>query len=137
MRDTRTKKLLKVNRKACPNCGSQLVKTHSRRKLQDLDELYYVDSEINRCTNTSCSCYGIRLYPEAYRSLIYPKSDYSLSVYAEIGYQRLYESKSVSQIQKHLEKTYPNLGLKERSIENIYKRVQVCLRQRQEDKDYL
>ena len=70
----------------------------------------------------------------AYKSLIYPKSDYSLPVYALIGYHRLNESKSVSQIRKYIEKTYPNLvGITDRSIENIYKRVQVCLRQNQKD----
>ena len=137
MKSTKIKKLLKVDLKECSNCGHKLVKTHSRRNLQDLDESYFIDSEIGRCINPSCPCNNIRIYPEAYRSLIYPKSDYSLGVYAEIGYQRMNESKSVSQIQRHLEKTYPNLGLKERSIENIYKRVQVCLGQRQEDKENL
>ena len=111
-----------------------LVKTHSRRNLQDLHETYFIDSEIRRCTNEKCPCKGIRIYPDEYRSIIYPKSDYSLSVYAEIGYHRLNESKSVSQIEGYMEKHYPNLGLKARSIENIYKRVQVCLRERQEDK---
>jgi len=130
----RIKKLLKVRAKYCVNCGLLLVKTHSRRKLQDLEGSYFIDSEIRRCTNRVCPCNGIRIYPETYRILIYPKSDYSLSVYAEIGYQRLNESKSVSQIESYMEKHYPNLGLKARSIENIYKRVQVCLRERQEDK---
>lgn len=137
MEGEKTKKLLKVNFKECSNCGRLLVKTHSRRNLQDLHQSYFIDSEIGRCTNINCPCNGMRIYPLEYKSLIYPKSDYSLGVYAEIGYQRLNESKSVSQIREYLEKTYPDLGLKERSIENIYKRVQVCLRQRQEDRDYL
>jgi len=60
-----------------------------------------------------------------------------MSVYATIGYHRIVESKTVSEIQRHMVKTYSNLSsLKERSIENIYKRVQVCLRQRQEDVQY-
>ena len=137
MKETKMKKILKVEFKECSKCGSKLVKTHSRRNLQDLHQSYFIDSEIGRCTNTDCTCNGLRIYPLEYRSLIYPKSDYSLGVYAEIGYQRLNESKSVSQIRAYLEKTYPSLGLKERSIENIYKRVQVCLRQQQEDKEYL
>jgi len=133
MESKKTKKLLKIEEDTCSNCGSLLVKTHSRRNLQDLEQRYFIDSEIGRCINTDCPCYGIRIYPKVYRELIYPKSDYSLGVYAEIGYQRLHESKSVSQIRKYLELHYPNLGLKDRSIENIFKRVQVCLRQRQED----
>lgn len=137
MREQIKKKLLKIGQKECSKCGYLLVKTHSRRNLQDLDQIYFIDSEIGRCTNMNCGCQGIRIYPEEYRRLIYPKSDYSLRVYSEIGYQRLNESKSVSQIRKTLEQLYPSLGLKDRSIENIYKRVQVCLRQRQEDKEVL
>jgi len=132
------KKLLKVSEEECSNCGDKLVKTHSRRHLQDLTEDYFIDSEIKRCTNKSCSCYNIRIYPDIYKSLIYPKSDYSMSVYATIGYERLVESKTVSEIQRHMVRNYSNLsGLRERSIENIYKRVQVCLRERQEDVEAL
>ena len=137
MKSTQEKKLLKVGYQDCSNCKTRLIKTHSRRNLQDLTKSYYIDTEIGRCGNESCSFHGIRIYPAEYRALIYPKSDYSLGVYAEIGYQRLVESKSVSQIRKSLEQKYPSLGLKERSIENIYKRVQVCLRERQEDKEVL
>jgi len=113
------------------------VKTHSRRHLRDLEGIHFIDSEIGRCVNKKCGCYNVRIYPSEYRSLIYPKSDYSLSVYAEIGYQRLKEHKSVSQIASYMDENYAHLTLKERSIENIYKRVQVCLRIRQEDKLYL
>ena len=135
--ESKVKKLLKVPEKTCANCGSILVKTHSRRNLKDLRQSYYIDSEIGRCTNESCPCNGLRIYPEEYRFLIYPKSDYSLSVYATIGHQRLNESKSVSQIEAYMAREYPNLGLKSRSIEKIYKRVQVCLGQHQSDKEHI
>ena len=137
MKEGQIKKLLKIDSKECSHCGSALIKTHSRRNLQDLDKSYYIDTEIGRCASSMCPCQGIRIYPAEYKRLIYPKSDYSLRVYAEIGYQRLNESKSVSQISKSLSSSYPDLGLRERSIENIFKRVQVCLRQRQEDKEQL
>ena len=137
MKQTQGKKLLKVDCTECPNCGSVLVKTHSHRNLQNLDGRYYVDTEIARCINELCESKGIRIYPAAYRSLIYPKSDYGLQIYAEVGYQRLNELKSVPQIRSCLNERYPHLKLKDRTVENIFKRVQVCLRERQEDKDYL
>ena len=61
--------------KNCSNCGWKLVTTHSRRNLQELENSYYVDSEISRCVNKNCACHGIRLYPKEYSELIYPKSD--------------------------------------------------------------
>jgi len=138
MKDQYKKKLLKVEAKDCSNCGSRLIKTNSRRHLEGLEENHFIDSERKRCTNKDCPCYNIKIYPKNYSSMIYPKSSYSMSVYATIGYHRIVESKTVSEIQNYMIQTYPSLSdLRERSIENIYKRVQVCLRQRQEDADYL
>jgi len=133
-----TKKLLKVSESSCLSCGSFLIKTHSRRELKDLEENYFIDSEIKRCGNIDCACYGVRIYPAEYSRLIYPKSDYSMALYGVVGYHRLNEHKTVPEIQAYVKRTYPNLSkIKERTIENIYKRVEVCLGSRQSDKDRL
>lgn len=133
-----SKKLLKVSDTSCSSCGFLLIKTHSRRKLKDLEATYSIDSEIKRCGNADCPCYGVRIYPIEYSSLIYPKSDYSLPLYAVVGYQRLNEHKTVKEIQGYMKETYADLEeLKERTIENIYKRVEVCLGKRQCDKERL
>ena len=131
------KLLLKVAYKDCVNCGFPLVKTHSRRSLQDLKGTYCLDIELGRCINELCSTKGIRIYPPAYRSLIYPKSDYSLAVYAQIGYQRFTLKRSVSEIGQEVERLYPHLKMGQRSIENIFKRVQMCLCERESDKGRL
>jgi len=135
--EAKEKLLLKIPYKDCVNCGTPLVKTHTRRSLQDLKGHYYLDIELGRCINERCSCKGIRVYPKAYRRLIYPKSDYSLAVYAQIGYQRLNLKRSVSEILQEVKGQYPHLKMGERSVENIFKRVQMCLCERESDKGRL
>lgn len=133
----KTRKHLKLIHNDCECCKERLVKTHSRRTLQDTSGVYKMDIEIGRCINKKCSNNEIRMYPKDYRKLVYPKSSYSMNVYAIVGYERLVKKQTVGQIYDFLSKNYPHIKIKERSIENIFKRVQVCLAKSQQDKDYI
>jgi len=108
--------------KQCTCCGEKMQRLGGHhRYLTQLEERKRLFLEVYICKNRKCELYEKKRKPCEYLNLIFPNSSYGIDVFAQVGYWRFREKRTVSEIREELVSRYPHIEISERHTENLVK----------------
>ena len=109
-------------KKECLCCRTKMKRVSSRmRYLTQLEGRIKIYVEVYACENRKCKLYGKPRKPVEYLNLVLPQYSYGIDIFAQVGYWRFREKRTVSEIREELVSKYPHIEISERHTENLVK----------------
>jgi len=127
------KRYYRPEMKRCPHCQGKLKRGHKlwHKYLVTMTGRFYVISHGYRCSNPDCPEASVVYASQEAEALSLPGCSYGLDVIVEVGYQRFWQQRTVSEIHGHLKKDIP---ISERQVLNLLANFLALLRAGQETK---
>jgi len=109
-------------KKECLCCGEKMKRMESSmRYITQLTGRMKTFVEIYACQNEKCELYGKKRRPTEFLNLVLPQYTYGIDIFAQVGYWRFREKRTVSEIREELVSKYPHIEISERHTENLVK----------------
>jgi hypothetical protein len=120
--------------KVCMCCGNKMKRiSGDERHLTNTEGRQKLFLEIYSCQNEKCEMYKKRIKPNEFHVLTFPKYSYGIDVFAEMGFLRLRENKTMKEVREIIVHKYPHIEVSVRHVENLVKVFMLTLETSKQD----